>query len=109
MQEFDDFSKLLLSELQSNRQAIDSLRTDIDTKLESIRKDISKLQSTEKEIAEIKTWQKEVTETWSPRQMKEAKDEIYEQKNRWSKAIGILIVVEIIIGIIISVVIKNLS
>ena len=39
--------------------------------------------------------------------MKEAKDEIYEQKNKWSKAIGLLIAVEVIIGFIISWILKK--
>ena len=108
MKEIDDFTKLILNELERNRNAIDKLKADIDLKFENLRRDIAKVHTTEKEIQDIKVWQKEVTETWSPRQMKEAKDELYEQKNKWSKAIGLLIAIEVVVGFIISWILKNI-
>jgi hypothetical protein len=34
--------------------------------------------------------------------MKEAKDEVYKQKNRWTATIAILLFIQIIVGIIVS-------
>jgi DNA repair exonuclease SbcCD ATPase subunit len=107
MKEIDDFTQLILNELKSNREAVDSLRRDIDHKLDGIKKDIAEVRTTEKEIAKLTKWQAEITETWSPRQMKEAKDEIYSQKNKWEKAVGIITVLQIIIAAILSWLIKN--
>jgi len=107
MKEIDDFTQLILAELKSNREAVDSLRKDIDTKLESIRIDIQKVHTTERELLELKKWRECVTETWSPRQMREAKDEIYDQKNRWSKAVGMLAVIQLIIGALLAWLVKN--
>ena len=96
MKEIDDFTQLILTELKSNREAVDSLRKDIDAKLESLRVDIQKVHSTEKELLEIKRWKESINETWSPRQMQEAKDEIYNQKNKWTMGYGIFISAQII-------------
>ena len=108
MKEIDDFTQLILTELKSNREAVDSLRRDMDTKLDAIKKDIAEVKTTERDIAKLAKWQSEVTETWSPRQMKEAKDEIYSQKNKWEKAVGIITVLQIIIAAILSWLIKNI-
>jgi len=107
MKEIDDFTQLILAELKSNRESVDSLRKDIDTKLEGIKNDIQKVHTTERELLELKKWKEDVTETWSPRQMKEAKDELYEQKNRWSKAVGVLAVIQLLIGAVIAWLVKN--
>ena len=107
MKEIDDFTQLILNELKSNREAVDSLRRDIDLKLDGIKKDLADVKSTEKEITKLAKWQADVTETWSPRQMKEAKDEIYEQKNRWSKAVGVLAVLQLVIGTLLALLVKK--
>lgn len=107
MKEIDDFTQLILAELKSNREAVDSLRKDIDAKLESLRVDIQKVHTTEKELIDIKRWKESVNETWSPRQMQEAKDEIYDQKNRWSKAIGMLAIIQLAIGAFIAWIVKH--
>ena len=107
MKEIDDFTKLILDELRGNRESVDSLRRDMDAKLEGIREDISELKTTEREIAKLAKWQSQVTETWSPRQMKEAKDELYSQKNKWEKAVGVIAVIQVIVGAVLSWLIKN--
>ena len=107
MKEIDDFTQLILAELKGNREAVDTLRRDIDTKLDAIKNDLAEVKTTEKDIAKLTKWQMDVTETWSPRQMKEAKDEIYEQKNRWSKAVGVLAVLQLVIGAVLALLVKK--
>ena len=53
---------------------------------------------TPEEVEEIKSWKKEVIDVWSVAQMKQSKDEIYEQKNMWTKVIGISIGVQAVIA-----------
>jgi len=96
MKEIDDFTKLILEELGKNRDAIDSLRKDIDSKLEALRVDIQKVHTTERELVELKKWKDSVNDTWSPTQMKEAKDELYSQKNKWTMGYGIFIAAQVI-------------
>lgn len=107
MNEINDFTKLILSELERNRDTVEKLKLNLDKKFDDLQRELVKIQTAEKDLHDLKIWQKEVTDTWSARQMKEAKDEIYEQKNKWSKAIGLLIAVEVIIGFIISWILKK--
>ena len=107
MKEIDDFTKLILAELKGNREAVDSLRRDIDLKLDGIKKDLAEVKTTEKEIEKLSKWQTDVNDVWSSVQMKEAKDEIYEQKNRWSKAVGVLAVLQLLIGALLAIIVKK--
>ncbi len=107
MKEIDDFTKLILAELKGNREAVDSLRRDIDLKLDGIKKDLAEVKTTEKEIEKLSKWQTDVNDVWSAVQMKEAKDEIYEQKNRWSKAVGVLAVLQLLIGALLAIIVKK--
>tara|TARA_R110000772_G_scaffold152323_2_gene263075 strand:+ start:5367 stop:5693 length:327 start_codon:yes stop_codon:yes gene_type:complete len=107
MNEINDFTKLILNELERNRTSVENLKLNLDKKFDDLQREIVKIQTAEKDLHELKLWHKEVTDTWSAKQMKEAKDEIYEQKNKWSKAIGLLIAIEIIVGFIISWLLKK--
>ena len=107
MNEINDFTKLILNELERNRTSVENLKSNLDKKFDDLQREIIKIQIAEKDLHDLKLWHKEVTDTWSARQMKEAKDEIYDQKNKWSKAIGLLIAIEIIVGFIISWILKK--
>lgn len=93
-----EYSKLVLKELDRMNNNYESLReniSDINTKLNDVK-------NTEKSLQDLKLWQEKVNEIWSTSQMKEAKDEVYRQKNRWTATIAILLFIQIIIGIIVS-------
>jgi hypothetical protein len=93
-----EYSKLVLKELDRMNNNYESLReniSDINSKLNDVK-------NTEKSVQDIKSWQEKVNDVWSSSQMKEAKDEIYRQKSRWTATIAILLFVQIIIGIIVS-------
>jgi hypothetical protein len=107
MNEINDFTKLILNELERNRTSVENLKINLDKKFDDLQREIVKIQTAEKDLHDLKLWYKEVTDTWSAKQMKEAKDEIYEQKNKWSKAIGLLIAIEIIVGFLISWILKK--
>ena len=81
----------------------ESLRDNIEEKFKDINSKLSDVKNTEKNVNDIKIWQERVNEIWSTSQMKEAKDEIYRQKNRWTATIAILLFIQIIIGIIVSI------
>jgi len=97
-----EYSKLVLKELDRMNNNYETLRDDIS----NINAKLNDVKNTEKNVSEIKIWQEKVNEIWSTSQMKEAKDEIYKQKNRWTATIAILLFIQIIIGIIVS--LKNL-
>ena len=97
-----EYSKLVLKELDRMNSNYENLRSDFDEKFKEINEKLSDVKSTKETTAELKAWQEKVNEVWSPTQMKEAKDEIYKQKSRWTATIAILVFIQIIIGIIAS-------
>ena len=97
-----EYSKLVLKELDRMNNNYESLRDNIEQKFNDINSKLSDVKNTEKSVQDIKAWQDKVNEIWSPSQMKEAKDEIYKQKSRWTATIAILLFLQIIIGILVS-------
>lgn len=69
--------------------------------ISDIKEDIAELKTAKHVIKEHKEWKREVTDVWSPKNMDSAHKEIYIQKAQWSKTIGILIGVELVVGVII--------
>jgi len=98
-----EYSKLVLKELDRMNSNVENLRSDFDEKFNQINEKLSDVKNTEKAVTDLKIWQEKVNEVWSPLQMKEAKDEIYKQKNKWIATIAILAFIQIIIGIIVSI------
>ena len=68
--------------------------------ISDIKEDVAELKTAKHVIKEHKDWKRDVTDVWSPPQMKEAKDEVYIQKGQWTKTIGILIGIELVVGVI---------
>jgi ElaB/YqjD/DUF883 family membrane-anchored ribosome-binding protein len=97
-----EYSKLVLKELDRMNNNYESLRENLEEKFKDINNKLSDVKNTEKSVQDIKLWQEKINEVWSPSQMKEAKDEVYKQKNRWTATIAILLFIQIIIGIIVS-------
>lgn len=98
-----EYSKLVLNELSRMNSNVEHLRDDFDERFKEINEKLSDVKSTEKTVNDLKIWQAKVNEIWSPTQMKEAKDELYKQKNRWTATVAILAFIQIIIGIIVSI------
>lgn len=93
-----EYSKLVLKELDRMNNNYETLRENI----ENINVKLNDVKNTEKSLQDLKIWQEKVNEIWSTTQMKEAKDEVYKQKNRWTATIAILLFIQVIIGIIVS-------
>ena len=97
-----DYSKLVLKELERLNDNQEKMREDIDSRFKEITGILSEFKSTEKTVSEHKLWIEKVNDVWSPAQMKEPKDELYRQKNKWVATIAIMTFLEILIGVIIS-------
>jgi hypothetical protein len=93
-----EYGRLVLKELERLNEGQEKLRKDLEDKFTELNEKISDFKNTEKEVEEIKYWKKEVIDVWSVAQMKQSKDEIYEQKNMWTKVIGISIGVQAVIA-----------
>jgi ElaB/YqjD/DUF883 family membrane-anchored ribosome-binding protein len=68
--------------------------------ISDIKEDIAELKTAKHIVKDYKDWKGKVDEVWSPTQMKEVKNEVYTQKEQWTKTIGILIGVELVVGVI---------
>ena len=93
-----EYSKLVLKELDRMNNNYETLRENI----ENINVKLNDVKNTEKSLQDLKVWQEKVNEIWSTSQMKEAKDEVYKQKNRWTATIAILLFIQVLIGVIVS-------
>ena len=99
---WSEYGRLVLNELERLNEGQNSLKQEIDKKFTELSEKISDFKNTEKEVEDIKKWKEKVTEVWSPKQMQQAKDEIYEQKNKWAKVLGIIIALQVLFTLFIA-------
>jgi hypothetical protein len=97
------YSKLVLKELERLADNYESMRKDIDTRFQEMSNVLSEFKNTVKTVDDQKLWIEKVNDVWSPAQMKEAKDEIYRQKNKWVATVAIITFLQVLIGIGIAV------
>lgn len=99
---WSEYGRLVLKELERLNAGQEEIKKDLDKKFGELSQKISDFKNTEKEVEELKRWKDSVIEIWSVSQMKQSKDEIYSQKNQWQKVIGIVIAIQVIMGLIIA-------
>lgn len=99
---WNDYSKLVLKELERLNDNYEKMRMDMDSRFKEINETLSNFKNTEKIVNDQKEWINKVTDVWSPLQMKEAKDELYSQKNKWVATIAIVTFIQIIAGLILA-------
>lgn len=96
---WSEYGRLVLKELERLNEGQNRIREDMDNKFSDLNLELSKYKNIEDDVKSIKEWQKKVSEVWSTTQMSQSKNEIYKQKNRWQKAIGIVIAAQFLIYI----------
>lgn len=99
---WSEYGRLVLKELERLNQGQEELRKDLDKKFSELNIKMADFKNTEKDVEDLKAWRSRVNEVWSSTQMNQAKNEIYKQKDQWQKVLGIVIAVQVIIGLIIS-------
>jgi TolA-binding protein len=97
-----DYSKLVLKELERLNENHEKMRTDFDSRLNEMNLKLNDVKGIEKNVNQNSEWIQKVNDVWSPLQMKEAKDELYKQKNRWVAAIAIMSFIQVVMGVILS-------
>lgn len=97
-----EYGRLVLKELERLNEGQDKLREDFDKKFAELNEKMTEFKSTEKEVQDLKDWREKVTEVWSPSQMKQSKDELYDQKNKWSRVVGIIITIQILFTLFVA-------
>jgi hypothetical protein len=91
---WNEYSRLVLNELESLGSGIDSLRSE----LQEVKQELAKIQSREDRIDELRVWKSNVDEVASPTQLKEALSEISELKQFKIKAVTTFAVVQAIMA-----------
>jgi|TARA_R110000803_G_scaffold186957_1_gene249347 hypothetical protein len=99
---WSEYGRLVLKELERLNEGQDKLREDFDKKFNELNSRMTEFKSTESDVKNLKEWREKVTEVWSPTQMKQSKDELYHQKNRWSRALGVIITLQILFTLFVA-------
>lgn len=92
-----EYSQLVLSKLEE----LHNDNKEIKKSIELVNERITKLESSQKDLKNLEIWKDQVTETWSPRQMKEAKDEVYKQKEKWTGAWFVFVTIQVLWGVLV--------
>jgi len=94
---WNEYSRLVLKELETLADGIDGLRTE----LIEVKQELAKMQVREDRVDELKLWKDKVDEVVSPTQLQTAMKEIEDLKLFKTKAITIFAVVQFAMGAII--------
>ncbi len=87
---WNEYSKLVLKELETLADGIDSLRGEI----QEVKQEMVKIQAKEDRIDEIRQWKERVDEIASPSQLKSLVSEVESLKEFKTRAITIFAIVQ---------------
>jgi hypothetical protein len=102
---WNEYSKLVLKELETLGDGIDGLRSEV----HSVKHEIAKMQVREDKVDELREWKKRMDETANINQINMALKEIDELKQFRTKAITIFAVVQFVVVVAFSIVIKLIT
>ncbi len=94
---WNEYSRLVLKELETLADGIDGLRTE----LVEVKQELAKMQVREDKVIELKAWKEKIDEVASPTQLENALKELEELKQFKTKAITIFAVVQFAMGAIV--------
>ena len=95
---WNEYSKLVLKELETLASGIDSLRQD----MSEIRADFAAAKQNDEKIAELKEWKAKVDDVASPPQLRDALKELNELKLFKTKAITVFAGVQFLMALIVA-------
>jgi len=87
---WNEYSKLVLKELETLSDGIESLKNEV----QEVRQEITKMQVREDKVDEIKGWKEKVDEVISPTQLRELVLSVDSLKDFRTKAITVFAVVQ---------------
>ena len=87
---WDQYSRLILQQLETLSTGIEALRRE----LQEVKRELTEIKAKEDRVQEIRTWKEKIDEIASPRQLKNALDDLDELKVFKTKAVTIFAVVQ---------------
>jgi uncharacterized coiled-coil DUF342 family protein len=87
---WNEYSKLVLKELETLSDNIDGIKNEI----QHVKQEITKMQVREDKVNELKEWKSKIDEVVSPSQLKDAVKKIDELKMFQTKAVTVFAVVQ---------------
>jgi DNA repair exonuclease SbcCD ATPase subunit len=94
-QGWETYSKLVIQQLETLNNGIESMRVE----LQHVKEQITKIKAKEDRLEELKAWKDKVDDVASPSQMKYAFRELEELKTFKTKAVTIFMVVQFAMAI----------
>ncbi len=92
---WNEYSKLVLKELETLADSIDSLRTEI----QSVKQEIAKMQVREDKVKELQEWKSKMDDAATPTQIKETLKQVDDLKLFKTKAITVFAVVQFVMAV----------
>lgn len=92
---WNEYSKLVLKELETLADSIDSLRTEI----QGVKQEIAKMQVREDKVKELQVWKSKMDDAATPTQIKETLKQVDDLKLFKTKAITIFAVVQFLMAV----------
>lgn len=96
-----EYGKLVLKELERLNDNYESLKKDLDSRFNELKQEISTVKTVEDKVKKIEDWKDKMTDVISPSQLKELKDEVANQKSKWTSFIAIIAALQVIGGVIV--------
>ena len=93
---WETYSKLVLQQLETLTNGIESLRKE----LQDVKEQLTKIKAKEDRLEELKSWKEKIDEVASPSQIKYALRELENLKTFKTKAVTIFAVVQFAMGAI---------
>jgi len=91
---WNEYSKLVLKELETLADSIDSLRTEI----QGVKQEIAKMQVREDKVKELETWRSKMDDAATPTQLKEIVRQVDDLRTFKVKAITVFAVVQFLMA-----------
>jgi len=92
---WNEYSKLVLKELETLADSIDSLRTEI----QSVKQEIAKMQVREDKVKDLEAWKSKMDDAATPTQVKEIVKQVEDLKMFKTKAITVFAVVQFLMAV----------
>ena len=92
---WNEYSKLVINELERLNDSISNLNTEI----QSLKKEITEMKVREDAVTDLKSWKNSIDEVASPSQLKDALKEVDRLKTFKTQAVTIFLIAQAIIAL----------